>query len=317
MNSIPSIAHCLSGKISADHSVTVQGWVKTRRDSKAGISFITLHDGSCHAGIQIVVPASVENYQSEIVRLTSGCAIRASGRLVASTGQGQQYEIQGEHIEVIGWVENPDTYPISAKRHTLEYLRDVAHLRPRTNTIGAVARVRHCLSQAIHRFFHERGYLWVHTPIITASDCEGAGELFRVSTLNILRAPKTPAGEIDFTQDFFGRETFLTVSGQLNVEAYCLALSKVYTFGPTFRAENSNTSRHLAEFWMVEPELAFADLNDICQLSKDFLQFLCQTVLNERMDDLTFFNQLVSRFLHFSFKSSPKKDNFFNVHSLN
>ncbi len=294
MNSIPSIAHCLSGKISADHSVTVQGWVKTRRDSKAGISFITLHDGSCHAGIQIVVPASVENYQSEIVRLTSGCAIRASGRLVASAGQGQQYEIQGEHIEVIGWVENPDTYPISAKRHTLEYLRDVAHLRPRTNTIGAVARVRHCLSQAIHRFFHERGYLWVHTPIITASDCEGAGELFRVSTLNILRAPKTPAGEIDFTQDFFGRETFLTVSGQLNVEAYCLALSKVYTFGPTFRAENSNTSRHLAEFWMVEPELAFADLNDICQLSKDFLQFLCQTVLNERMDDLTFFNQFIA-----------------------
>ena len=294
MNSIPSIAHCLSGKISADHSVTVQGWVKTRRDSKAGISFITLHDGSCHAGIQIVVPASVENYQSEIVRLTSGCAIRASGRLVASAGQGQQYEIQGEHIEVIGWVENPDTYPISAKRHTLEYLRDVAHLRPRTNTIGAVARVRHCLSQAIHRFFHERGYLWVHTPIITASDCEGAGELFRVSTLDILRAPKTPAGEIDFTQDFFGRETFLTVSGQLNVEAYCLALSKVYTFGPTFRAENSNTSRHLAEFWMVEPELAFADLNDICQLSKDFLQFLCQTVLNERMDDLTFFNQFIA-----------------------
>ena len=294
MNSIPSIAHCLSGKISADHSVTVQGWVKTRRDSKAGISFITLHDGSCHAGIQIVVPASVENYQSEIVRITSGCAIRASGRLVASAGQGQQYEIQGEHIEVIGWVENPDTYPISAKRHTLEYLRDVAHLRPRTNTIGAVARVRHCLSQAIHRFFHERGYLWVHTPIITASDCEGAGELFRVSTLDILRAPKTPAGEIDFTQDFFGRETFLTVSGQLNVEAYCLALSKVYTFGPTFRAENSNTSRHLAEFWMVEPELAFADLNDICQLSKDFLQFLCQTVLNERMDDLTFFNQFIA-----------------------
>ena len=294
MNSIPSIAHCLSGKISADHSVTVQGWVKTRRDSKAGISFITLHDGSCHAGIQIVVPASVENYQSEIVRLTSGCAIRASGRLVASAGQGQQYEIQGEHIEVIGWVENPDTYPISAKRHTLEYLRDVAHLRPRTNTIGAVARVRHCLSQAIHRFFHERGYLWVHTPIITASDCEGAGELFRVSTLDILRAPKTPAGEIDFTQDFFGRETFLTVSGQLNVEAYCLALSKVYTFGPTFRAENSNTSRHLAEFWMVEPELAFADLNDICQLSKDFLQFLCQTVLNERMDDLIFFNQFIA-----------------------
>lgn len=294
MSTIPSIAHCLSGKLPVDHAVTVQGWVKTRRDSKAGISFITLHDGSCHAGIQIVIPASVENYQSEVIRLTSGCAVRASGRLVASAGQGQQFEIQGEHIEVIGWVENPDTYPISAKRHTLEYLRDVAHLRPRTNTIGAVARVRHCLSQAIHRFFHEQGYLWVHTPIITASDCEGAGEMFRVSTLDMLHAPKTPAGKIDFSQDFFGRETFLTVSGQLNVEAYCLALSKVYTFGPTFRAENSNTSRHLAEFWMVEPELAFADLNDICQLSKDFLQYLCQTVLNERMDDLSFFNQFIA-----------------------
>lgn len=293
MSSIPSIAFCLSGKQSVDHPVTVQGWIKTRRDSKAGISFLSLHDGSCHASIQIVVPASLPNYQTEIVRLTTGCAIRATGHLVSSQGQGQQFEIQADTVEVIGWVDNPDTYPISAKRHTLEYLREVAHLRPRTNTIGAVARVRHCLSQAIHRFFHERGYLWIHTPIITASDCEGAGEMFRISTLDMLRAPKTAAGEIDFSQDFFGRETFLTVSGQLNVEAYCLALSKVYTFGPTFRAENSNTSRHLAEFWMVEPEIAFADLQDICQLSKDFLQFLCQTVLNERMDDLSFFNQFI------------------------
>lgn len=294
MSTIPTIAQCLSGKIPVDQTLTLQGWVKTRRDSKAGISFISLHDGSCHASIQIVVPSSLDNYQTEVIRLTSGCAIRATGRLVPSQGQGQQYEVQGEQIEVIGWVENPDTYPISAKRHTLEYLREVAHLRPRTNTIGAVARVRDCLSQAIHRFFHERGYLWVHTPLITGSDCEGAGELFRVSTLDMLHIPKTPAGEIDFTQDFFGRETFLTVSGQLNVEAYCLALSKVYTFGPTFRAENSNTSRHLAEFWMVEPELAFADLNDICQLSIDFLQFLCQTVLNKRSDDLGFFNQYVA-----------------------
>lgn len=294
MSSIPSIAQCLSGQLRVDQPVTVQGWVKTRRDSKAGISFITLHDGSCHASIQIVIPASVTNYQTEIIRLTSGCAIRASGRLVASQGQGQQFEIQGEQVEVIGWVDNPDTYPISAKRHTLEYLRDVAHLRPRTNTIGAVTRVRSCLSQAIHRFYHERGYLWVHTPIITGSDCEGAGELFRVSTLDMLNTPTTPSGEVDYNQDFFGRETFLTVSGQLNVEAYCLALSKVYTFGPTFRAENSNTSRHLAEFWMVEPELAFADLADICQLSKDFLQYLCKAVLNERVDDLIFFNQYVA-----------------------
>lgn len=294
MKTLPTIAYCLSGKIPVNHSVTIQGWVKTRRDSKAGISFITLHDGSCHAGIQIVVPDSLPNYQTEVIRLTSGCAIRATGRLIASQGQGQQYEIQGEQIEVIGWVENPDTYPISAKRHTLEYLREVPHLRPRTNTIGAVARVRHCLSQAIHQFFHERGYLWIHAPIITASDCEGAGEMFRVSTLDMLHIPKNSTGEIDFTKDFFGRETFLTVSGQLNVEAYCLALSKVYTFGPTFRAENSNTSRHLAEFWMVEPELAFADLNDICQLSIDFLQYLCQTVLKERADDLTFFNQFIA-----------------------
>lgn len=294
MSQLPSIAFCLAGKIPVDQHVTIQGWVKTRRDSKAGISFITLHDGSCHASIQIVIPATLPNYQSEVLHLTSGCSIRASGRIATSQGQGQQFEIQGEKIEVIGWVDNPDTYPISPKRHTLEYLRDVAHLRPRTNTIGAVARVRNALSQAIHRFFHERGYLWVHTPIVTGSDCEGAGELFRVSTLDLLHAPKTPTGEIDFSRDFFGRETFLTVSGQLNVEAYCLALSKVYTFGPTFRAENSNTSRHLAEFWMVEPELAFADLADICQLSKEFLQYLCQTVLNERMDDLAFFNQYVS-----------------------
>ena len=294
MTTIASVTDCLSGKIPVNQSIIIQGWVKTRRDSKAGISFITLHDGSCHASIQIVVSAEIENYQSEVIKLTSGCAIRASGLLVSSAGQGQQYELQGKHIEVIGWVDNPDTYPISAKRHSLEYLRDVAHLRPRTNTIGAVARVRDCLSQAIHRFFHQRGYLWIHTPLITASDCEGAGELFRVSTLDLLNLPKTAAGEIDFGRDFFGRETFLTVSGQLNAEAYCLALSKIYTFGPTFRAENSNTSRHLAEFWMVEPELAFANLDDICQLSKDFLKFLCQTVLNERMDDLTFFNQYVA-----------------------
>lgn len=293
MSLTPSIAFCLSGNAPIDQPITIQGWVKTRRDSKAGISFITLYDGSCHAGIQVVIPASLPNYQTDILRLTSGCSIRATGRLIASQGQGQQFEIQGEEVDVIGWVDNPDTYPISAKRHTLEYLRDVAHLRPRTNTIGSVARVRHCLSQAIHRFFSERGYFWVHTPIITGSDCEGAGEMFRISTLDMANPPKNPLGNIDFSQDFFGRETFLTVSGQLNAEAYCLALSKVYTFGPTFRAENSNTSRHLAEFWMVEPEIAFANLSDICELSKDFLQYLCQAVLNERMDDLSFFNQYI------------------------
>ena len=289
-----AISHCLSGQIPANQTVTVQGWVRTRRDSKAGLSFIALHDGSCHASIQLVTPSSLHNYLDDVQRLTAGCSLVATGLLAPSQGQGQQFEIQVESIEVIGWVDNPDTYPISAKRHTLEYLREVSHLRPRTNTIGSVARVRDCLSQAIHRFLHERGFLWVHTPIITGSDCEGAGELFRVSTLDLMNLPKTPTGELDFSKDFFGRETFLTVSGQLNVEAYCLALSKVYTFGPTFRAENSNTSRHLAEFWMVEPELAFANLDDICKLSQQFLQYLCQTVLNERADDLAFFNQHVS-----------------------
>lgn len=295
MNKITStIAQCLKGHLLAQDIVHVQGWVKTRRDSKAGLSFIALHDGSCHASLQLVIPSTLDNYASEILHLTAGCSLTATGILVPSQGQGQQFELQVTELTVVGWVEHPDTYPISAKRHTLEYLRDVAHLRPRTNTIGAVTRVRHCLSQAIHQFFHQHGFLWVHTPIITASDCEGAGELFRVSTLDFLNLPRTPNGGIDFSQDFFARETFLTVSGQLTAEAYCLALSKVYTFGPTFRAENSNTSRHLAEFWMVEPEIAFAGLDDICALSQQFLPYLCQTILKERDDDLQFFNQFIA-----------------------
>lgn len=294
MTEVSSIKQCLDGKIGVDHMVTVHGWVKTRRDSKAGLSFISVHDGSCFAPIQVVVTDSLKNYQDDILKLSTGCSVKAMGKLVASQGKGQSFEIQAEAIEVLGWVDNPDTYPIQAKRHTLEFLREVAHLRPRTNTLSAVTRVRHCLSQAIHRFFHERGYFWVHTPIITASDCEGAGELFRVSTLDVLNPPKDAHGNIDYTKDFFGRETFLTVSGQLNAEAYCLAMSKVYTFGPTFRAENSNTSRHLAEFWMVEPELAFATLSDVCSLSQALLRYLCKTVLDECADDMQFFNQYVS-----------------------
>lgn len=290
-----SIQQCLNGSVEVNTTVVVKGWVKTRRDSKAGLSFINLHDGSCFSAIQIVVNASLENYETEVLKLSSGCSIIAAGRLVASQGKGQRFEIQAEAVEVVGLVENPDTYPISPKRHTLEYLRDNAHLRVRTNTISAVTRVRHCLAQAVHRFFHERGYFWVHTPIITASDCEGAGELFRVSTLDLTNLPKTDQGDIDFSKDFFGRETFLTVSGQLNVETYCMAMSKVYTFGPTFRAENSNTSRHLAEFWMIEPELAFADLNDMCQLSQEMLRFLCKTLLEECSDDMEFFNQFVDK----------------------
>ncbi|MDP3269505.1 MAG: asparagine--tRNA ligase [Legionella sp.] len=294
MTEVFTIKQCLDGEISVDEMVIVRGWVKTRRDSKAGLSFISLHDGSCFAPIQIVATDSLSNYHDEVTKLTAGCSIIATGKLVASQGKGQFFEIQAEHIEVAGWVENPDTYPISAKRHTLEFLRDVAHLRPRTNTISAVTRVRHCLAQAVHRFFHEQGFFWIHTPIITASDCEGAGEMFRISTLDLLNIPKNDQGQIDFSKDFFGKETFLTVSGQLNVEAYCMAMSKVYTFGPTFRAENSNTSRHLAEFWMIEPEIAFANLGDICDLSQKMLRYLCKTVLDERADDMDFFNQFVS-----------------------
>lgn len=294
MTEIYTVEQCLAGKISVDQSVIVRGWVKTRRDSKAGLSFISLHDGSCFSPIQIVATNELSNYQDEIVKLTAGCAIIAKGKLVASQGKGQAFEIQADDIKVVGWVENPDSYPIQAKRHTLEFLRDVAHLRPRTNTISAVTRIRHCLAQAVHQFFHQRGYFWVHTPIITASDCEGAGEMFRVSTLDLFNIPKTELNQIDFSKDFFGKETFLTVSGQLNLEAYCLAMSKVYTFGPTFRAENSNTSRHLAEFWMIEPELAFATLKDMCELSQAMLRHLCKTVLEERQDDMEFFNQFVS-----------------------
>ncbi len=290
-----AIAAVLGGQIPLGRSATVQGWVRTRRDSKAGLSFVTVHDGSGFEPLQVIVPAELPNYQSEVLHLTAGCAIRVTGELVASAGKGQAVELRAETIEVVGGIEDPETYPIAPKPHSFEYLRTVAHLRPRTNSIGAVARVRHCLAQAVHRFFHERGYFWVHTPIITASDCEGAGALFRVSTLDMINPPRTPEGGIDFGQDFFGRETFLTVSGQLNVEAYCLALSKVYTFGPTFRAENSNTSRHLAEFWMVEPETAFADLHANADLAEALLKSIFQALLTERADDMAFFAQRIDK----------------------
>src|SRR5690606_12840496 len=198
-------------------------------------------------------------------------------------------------VKVIGWVDDPDTYPVSAKRHTFEYLREVAHLRPRTNTFSAIARVRHCLAMAVQRFFHENGFYWIHTPIITASDCEGAGEMFRVSTLDFANLPRNERGEVDSGRDFFGRDAYLTVSGQLNVEGFACALSKVYTFGPTFRAENSNTSRHLAEFWMIEPEIAFADLDDDIALAVDFLNYLFKAVLTERADDMKFFAERIEK----------------------
>ena len=248
-----SVSKLLAGGVPVGSDVTLKGWVRTRRDSKQGFSFINLHDGSCFDAIQVVADKSISGYEDAILHLTAGCAIVASGELVESKGRGQSVEVQASSIEVLGWVDDPDTYPVSAKRHTFEHLREVAHLRPRTNTIGAIARLRHSLAQAIHRYLSDNGFVWIHTPIITASDCEGAGELFRVSTLDFANIPRDDRNNPDFSADFFGREAFLTVSGQLNVECYCLALSKVYTFGPTFRAENSNTSRHLAEFWMVEP----------------------------------------------------------------
>src|SRR5207248_3395965 len=222
-------------------------------------------------------------------------AVRVTGEVVASQGKGQTVELRGETIEVVGWVDDPDHYPMQPKRHTMEYLREVAHLRPRTNVIGAVTRVRHTLAQAMHRFFHEHGFFWIHTPIITASDAEGAGQMFRVSTLDLANLPRTPDGKIDFDKDFFARETRLTVSGQLNVETYCMAMSRVYTFGPTFRAENSNTRRHLAEFWMIEPEIAFVDINDNAALAEALLKHVFKTLLTERADDMAFFDERIEK----------------------
>jgi asparaginyl-tRNA synthetase len=292
------VASILKGNVPTGTHLTVRGWVRTRRDSKAGLSFIHLHDGSCFDPIQVVAAATLPNYESEVKKLTSGCSVVATGTLAPSQGQGQAVELQAESIQVVGWVDDPDSYPIQPKKTSFEYLREVAHLRTRTNTLGAVARVRHSLSMAVHRYFHEHGFFWVHTPIITASDAEGAGEMFRVSTLDLVHGgaiPRTPDGKTDFTQDFFGKEAFLTVSGQLNIETYCCALSKVYTFGPTFRAENSNTSRHLAEFWMIEPEIAFADLAANADLAESFLKYIFTALLNERGDDLKFFTERIDK----------------------
>ncbi|ALQ08097.1 MULTISPECIES: asparagine--tRNA ligase [Pseudoalteromonas] len=289
-----AISELLKGNVAVDSQVTIKGWIRTRRDSKAGISFLAVHDGSCFDPIQAVVPNSLNNYD-EVTSLTAGCSVSVTGVLVQSAGQGQSYEIQANSVTVLGWVENPDSYPMSAKRHSIEYLREHAHLRPRTNMIGAVTRVRNCLAQAIHRFYHEQGFYWISTPIITASDCEGAGEMFRVSTLDMQNLPLTDKGDVDYSEDFFGKEAFLTVSGQLNGETYASAMSKIYTFGPTFRAENSNTSRHLAEFWMVEPEVAFADLEDIAKLAENMLKYVFKAVLEERRDDMEFFAQRVEK----------------------
>ncbi|MFO0859277.1 MAG: asparagine--tRNA ligase [Phycisphaerales bacterium] len=291
--------------------VTLKGWVRTRRDSKAdgGLSFIALHDGTCFDPIQIVAKGDLANY-ADVAKLTTGCAIEATGKIVQNPKGGNEVLVdaagagEGASVKVVGLVDDPDKYPIQPKPHSFEYLREVAHLRVRTNTFGAVARVRHTLSMAMHRFFDQRGFFYVHTPIVTGSDCEGAGQMFRVSTLDMANPPRVrpegakttpPDAPIDFSADFFGKETHLTVSGQLNVETYCCALSKVYTFGPTFRAENSNTSRHLAEFWMIEPEIAFASLQEDAKLAEDFIKFLIQTMLSERADDMKFFDERIEK----------------------
>jgi len=291
-----SCADVLAGRAPADRPVTLKGWIRTRRDSKgAGISFLHLSDGSGFHPVQVVAPGTLSNYTSDVLHLTTGCAIEATGMIVPSPAKGQPFEMQASEVKVVGRVEDPDSYAIQPKPHTMEFLREVAHLRPRTNVIGAVTRVRHTIAQSIHRFFDEHGFFWVNTPIITSSDAEGAGELFRVSTLDFANLPRTPEGKVDFAQDFFGREAFLTVSGQLNVESYCLALSKVYTFGPTFRAENSNTSRHLAEFWMIEPEIAFATLDDDAALAEALLKHIFRTLLEQRPDDMAFFDERIEK----------------------
>ncbi len=290
-----SVKDALAGKASEGSTITVKGWVRTRRDSKAGISFVQINDGSCMGNLQIVAPATLANYASEIQHLTSGCSVEADGVIVRSQGQGQAFEIQASDVRVIGMVEDPESYPIQPKAHSYEFLREVAHLRPRTNTFGAVTRVRHAIAQAIHRFLDSQGFCWINTPIITASDAEGAGQLFRVSTLDLANLPRNDAGKIDFNKDFFGKEAYLTVSGQLAVEGYCLAMSKVYTFGPTFRAENSNTPRHLAEFWMIEPEIAFGDLNDDATLAEAMLKSVFKDVLDRCGEDLKFFDDRVQK----------------------
>lgn len=285
----------LAGDIAVGTTVAVKGWVRSRRDSKAGISFLAVYDGSGFDPIQFVVPQELENYATDVLKITAGCSVVATGTLAESEGKGQAYEVQATAVEVIGWVDDPETYPVAKKRHTFEYLRSIAHLRPRTNAFGAISRVRATLAHGIHDYFYANDFQWVNTPVITASDAEGAGELFRVSTLDLENIPKTDNGKPDSSQDFFGGDAYLTVSGQLNAETYALALSRVYTFGPTFRAENSNTSRHLAEFWMIEPEVAFADLSDNADLAENFLKHLFRRVLDERPDDMKFFNDRIDK----------------------
>lgn len=272
-------------------STTIQGWVRTKREAK-GLTFVEVNDGSSMAGLQVVLNADLANYDTVVKDLTTGSSVAIGGTLVESPGKGQRVELQGETITVFGTADG-ETYPLQKKRHSFEYLRTLGHLRSRTNTLGAVFRVRNACAQAIHQFFNEQGFLWIHTPIITASDCEGAGEMFAVTGLNLANPPKGPDGGVDYSQDFFGKPAYLTVSGQLEAEIMAMAFTDVYTFGPTFRAENSNTSRHLAEFWMVEPERAFCDLVGNMDLAEEFLKYLFHSVLEQCPEDMAFFNDRI------------------------
>jgi asparaginyl-tRNA synthetase len=274
-------------------SVLVKGWVRTRRDSKGGFSFLEINDGSCLENIQSIVDHSLNEFQKLDKQITTGSCVAITGKLLASEGKGQKMEVQATTVVVYGTAD-AETYPLQKKRHSFEYLREIAHLRPRTNTFGAVMRVRSRLAYAIHQFFNDRGFVYLNTPIITTSDCEGAGEMFQVTTLDLANPPKVE-GKIDYAQDFFGEKTSLTVSGQLEGEIYAQALSDIYTFGPTFRAENSNTSRHLSEFWMVEPEMAFYDLDDDMDLAEEFIKYLFADVLENCTEDMEFFNQRIDK----------------------
>lgn len=278
---------------SVGKQVRLRGWVRTRRDSKGGFSFVEVNDGSCQGNVQVVAPAELPNYESDVKRLHTGASIMVEGEVLASPAKGQATEIKASRVELLG--DAPvDTYPLQKKGHTYEFLRTIAHLRPRTNTFGAIARLRNQVSKSIHDFFQERGFLYIHTPIVTASDCEGAGAMFRVTTIDPENPPKVD-GKVDYTKDFFGKPAYLTVSGQLQVESFACSLGKVYTFGPTFRAENSNTPRHLAEFWMVEPEMAFYDLNDNMDLAEAFLKRIISDALAKCSEDLKFFQERVDK----------------------
>ncbi len=286
-----TVAQVLAGAV-PDGPTTVCGWVRTRRDSKGGFSFIELNDGSAFDNLQVVAPAALPNYASEVQKLHTGASVAVTGAIVATPGREQAFELQATAIRVLGFAD-PATYPLQKQRTSLDHLRTIAHLRPRTNTFGAVARVRSAVAAAIHEFFMGRGFVWIPTPIVTASDCEGAGEMFQVTTLDVAKPPRTPEGAVDYAQDFFAKRAFLTVSGQLAAENFACALGNVYTFGPTFRAENSNTTRHLAEFWMIEPEMAFAELEDDMRVAEEFVKFIVATTLKRCSRDMKFFDERI------------------------